>query len=410
MKVSFPVKHKISKSELQKLKKKSYPVSITSIKQLICDFLQFKLENGTDQERKVYAGGADKKNLNVEGFINRLITNRPLTFMGRGDKWLLKNGNAGFGGFKEIGTNLEKGDLILKNLISYDEMAISAFISMSNSTKFYNDGNRYNCGKPDESGNFEPYGIYIAQVGARFEERFYMDWKFIIVDPEQNIRENGYGQANYSMEGYYLRMWANFYNVGYFPCYEEVHDRNGTSDRFVTIPGHTNNLYFDIVVYKQRIRYNALVFLAEANRRAKKVNKKAFCHVVGLGLGVWKLHPDQEQWTIEVYLELLGEYIFDSIDTLYFAWMNLPEDTTEINGISLKCGKREPAEPLNDPTLLLVCNYAWDSNSYPGNEYFFGKLSASGDPAAASCSTISYTQFPELNDNISFKHMKFIKI
>lgn len=43
--------------------------------------------------------------------------------------------------------------------------------------------------------------------------------------------------------------------------------------------------------------------------------------------------------------------------------------------------------------------FAWDSNAFPGNEYWLGRghLAASGDPAAAACCTIPFVQNPEIN-------------
>ena len=47
--------------------------------------------------------------------------------------------------------------------------------------------------------------------------------------------------------------------------------------------------------------------------------------------------------------------------------------------------------------------FAWDGNAYVGNEYWEGgrMLTASGDPAAASCSFIPELLNPDINPNIS---------
>ena len=60
------------------------------------------------------------------------------------------------------------------------------------------------------------------------------------------------------------------------------------------------------------------------------------------------------------------------------------------NAIEVRGDARAPAARLRgaDAGLRLVYVFAGDPNAYPGNEYWLGQLDASGDPAAAACSTI----------------------
>lgn len=73
---------------------------------------------GTKLEKELYGS------FNVTDLVQRLLTHRCVTFFGRNDRYLLITEDNGYGGFTNIGTEEEKPPLILKNVLSYDEMKV----------------------------------------------------------------------------------------------------------------------------------------------------------------------------------------------------------------------------------------------------------------------------------------------
>merc|ERR1712079_896920 len=88
------------------------------------------------------------------------------------------------------------------------------------------------------------------------------------------------------------------------------------------------------------------------------------------------------------------------IEVLEFAFFpseSVPPGPAHVEGRASRCSF---AEPVGD--RLLVAMYAWDSNAYPGNEWWAedgsGRyLCMTDDSAAASCSLITSLQHPDVN-------------
>lgn len=377
------------------------PILSETVVSLIHRFLNYKIEHGSNIEKTLY------KHMTFEAFITRLLTQRPLMFMGKTDFALLRNGDSCNGGFEKIGTSQETAKLSLKEYLSYDEMQISALLGMSSPTHFINKGDRRNRGEASQSADYTPYGIYVGLVGARFEKPGYMEWAHMVVTKEQNTKENFYGrEADVTHpKARLLQLWAQFYQSGengifYFPTYEEAAKDN--ANRFLKITQNDKVVYLNKDVYKKRIKTVIEPFLLEANNRAQLEGKKAYVHAVGLGLGVWQLDPRQAQLIVDVYKELIETLPLEHISDIDFSYFPKGLDFTESEHkknpqIKLTESLRDPADLLQDPTKLIVASYAWDGNAYPGNEYWMGNLTASGDPAAACCSTISELQNPLIN-------------
>ena len=386
------------------------PIVHEKVVELAESFLAFKRIHGSDAEKRLYDAMA------LPAFFDKLIRKRPLMFMTARDEYILRDGKTeGAGGFEAIGTELEEQPLILTEYNSYGEMQIAALMGVSVPTYFINSGSRNNEGIVGLPGSFEEYGIYTALVGARFERQGSMEWQHMIVSPEQNTSDNGYGlhADPDALETRSLAFWANFYGEGdFFPDYQTaVNDGTG---KFIR-PNKFASYFLNRSAYKQRIRMIAEPFLIDANERAAKQSRQAYVIAVGYGIGVWAipgLKDEQARLIVEAFEDVLAENHLPFISDLVFSWY--PESCMHCGGVGdgemLKVGSNEirihfnknsPAEKLtgSDEGKLLVASYAWDGNAYPGNEYWAGAdfLSASGDPAAASCSTISELQNPDVN-------------
>lgn len=373
-----------------------HPIMHKKVEQLIKDFLAHKKQYGHEPEKKLY------KNMTVNLFIDRLLQKRPLAFLTGEDTYLLRDLlGRGNGGFEKIGTPEEQFPLTLENYLSYDEMQISALLGVAVPTYFINEGGKGNACKPlDNPEKFENEGVLVGQVGARFERPGLMEWQHMVVTPEQSAVNKGL-----------LKIWEDFYSEQDSPISFKSHAHAATDQsRFVAF----GNNYFDKEVYKRRIRMVAEPFLLYANWYGGTQNKKVYLQVTGLGLGVWKVSEDQTGWMIEVYKELLQKLKLENIATVNFSYFgytaNTQELTTGVNAdkITIHFSNRNPAAKLTgkDAGKLLIVQYAWDSNSFPGNEYWLGMLTASMDPASACSSTITELQNPYINQYVAAKYLK----
>ena len=411
------IKREISIPTLNNFVEKTWPIADIKTFRLINKFLDLKRKSKFKVERDLY------ERMSWEDFITRLLTKRPLAFFGATDHALLRNGQVidedSTEQFKRIGTDAEAAPLVLVDYISYDEMQISALLGVSSSTYFFNNGDRNNCGIPSSQSDHQKQGVYVGHVGARFEIPEVMEFQFMLVTADQNVPEKGYGDpsAPTFKANPKFKMWADFYGIEQFPTYTEAAEIYQRGERrFIPLrDARFGGVYLDTLVYRERMRAVIEPYLADADARGKRYGKKAYVHAIGLGTGAWKIDQhEQEKIIIDVYKELLEKYSFPNIldvDFSHFAPQTFMREDEVVNGVRLHYSSRNPADKLTGihKEQLLVADYAWDSNSFPGNEYWKGEgyLSLSGDPAAACCSLVARLQSPDC-PSVNGRNIKFL--
>ena len=211
---SFPVKFPIETTRCWKLKDKTsaeiletninsaYPLIHEYGLYLCSTFLLYQKTSGLCKE--FY------KKMSLVQLIDRLLKKRAVMFLDPSDRYKLLSGETGMGDWESIGTTDEKPPLVLENCLSYDEIKLSALLSVSSRSYFINDGDRNNEGKFEtDRSKVEEYGVVVGVTGTRLEKPKVMEYREIVKSKEQNNERNGYGVGCVSLQNEFLNFYGD---------------------------------------------------------------------------------------------------------------------------------------------------------------------------------------------------------
>ncbi|KAJ8955912.1 hypothetical protein NQ318_005460 [Aromia moschata] len=254
---------------------------------------------------------------------------------------MLLSGEKGSKGWETIGTDGEEPPLLLKDCISYDEIKLSVFLSVSSYTYFVNLGDRRNMAKyTADRENIQDEGVIVGMIGPRLKKPNVMEYQEIVINDKQNTSKNGYCSL---VTNSVHKLFSNFYEETCMDFAETMKFKATlprTNSRYTDLKG--KNTIFDNHLYYKRLAISIDTLLMEANYRAKLRDTTAYVHVVGLGLGVWRISTHQEK----VYMDAFAKRISkcgECKDGQIF-----PIEDHPSTGIKIHIFQRQPHEKLTN--------------------------------------------------------------
>ena len=372
------------------------------------------------------------RSIRLNDYITRLLTKRPNAFM-KGmvyteapvDTWLIETEGQIIPGhgewpldwinispeqvamYQEMGITVDK-------MISRIEMTLGSLITMGQQCDLINNGSRFNNGKPMDDTTFHPNAIYVGSVGARYEDPMAFAYAISLITPN-TTSANGYGRLDRRGKTPINDMLDSFaygFEIPYFPTHSDliIAYENAIRDdcleefnkHYEIIAGkdNSNYVFFSKDIYRKLIYIPYYETIKYADFIGQSEGKPVLLHFVGLGTGVWAIAPDTQNIIIREVINDICKSDIKNINLIRLAWMGDVGTTYDNiaeggNKITMLCTgmETEPAQPMpEDMERLLIIQFAWDSGSFPGNEYYFFKhnigdnsskwRSSSGDPAA----------------------------
>lgn len=238
---------------------------------LVTSFLDYKRTHGSKLEKKLY------QDMSQHDLVARMIKQRTLHFVQEKDYTVLRDGTREDMRHEwiRVGTEEEHKNVyvFLRDYLSYDEMMLASLLGTSGPSFFINSGKRENLAKIEPKVPHQERGIIVGLVGARFAQPGHMDAAIILppikTDPKRFPRKQDPGVT---------KLFQEFFG------------------------GRPDGSPFNVPVYKGRMRISIETLLLEADDRAAQVGTTAYVQLVGLGLGVWRHEPVEEEqkvWYVE---------------------------------------------------------------------------------------------------------------